>query len=67
VEAIQEWAAQCHGVDSGLPAQLPLSARDGCTRRVGGTALGYDSQAVSQGQHGEDSPLTRVPAACQSI
>jgi hypothetical protein len=38
VEAIPEWAAQCHGVDTGLPAQLPYSARDGLTGRVGGTA-----------------------------
>jgi hypothetical protein len=63
VEAVQEWAAQCHGVDTGLPAQLPYSARDGLTRRVGGTTPGYDSQAVSEGRRGKDSPLTRTPAA----
>jgi hypothetical protein len=67
VEAVQEWAAQCHRVDTSLPAQLPYSARDGLTGRVGGTAPGYDSQAVSKDRCGEDSPLTRVPAACQSI
>jgi hypothetical protein len=67
VEAVREWAAQCHGFDTGLPAQLPHSAGDGCTTRVGGTAPGYDSQAVSKGRRGRDSPLTRAPAACQSI
>jgi hypothetical protein len=67
VQAIQEWATQCHGVDTGLLAQLPYSARDGLTGRVGGTRPGYDSQAVSEGWHGDDSPLTQAPAACQSI
>jgi hypothetical protein len=62
VKAVQEWAAQCHGVDTGLPAQLPHSASDGRTGRVGGTTPGYDSQVVSEVRHGEDSPLTRVPA-----
>jgi hypothetical protein len=42
VQAEREWAAQCHGVDTILPAQFPYSARDGLTGRVGGTALGYD-------------------------
>jgi hypothetical protein len=28
---------------------------------------GYDSQVVSEGRHGEDSPLTQALAACQSI
>jgi hypothetical protein len=64
VESVQEWAAQCHGVDTSLPAQLPYSARDGFIGRVGGTTPGYDSQAVSEGQRGEDSPLTRAPATC---
>jgi hypothetical protein len=67
VQAVREWAAQCHGVDTGLPAQFPYSARDGLTGRVGGTAPGYDSQAVSEGRRGEDLPLTRVIAVCQSI
>jgi hypothetical protein len=48
VQAVREWAAQCHGIDTGLPAQFPYSARDGLTRRVGGIAPGYDSQAVSE-------------------
>jgi hypothetical protein len=43
VEAAREWAAQCHGIDTGLPAQLPQSARDGRTGWVSGTAPGYDS------------------------
>jgi hypothetical protein len=43
------------------------SARDGLTGRFGGTASRFDSQAMSEGQHGGDSPLTREPAACQSI
>jgi hypothetical protein len=67
MEAILEWVAQCHVVDTGLPAQLSHSVRDGRTVRVGGTAPGYDSQAVSEGRRGGDSPLTRAPAACQSI
>jgi hypothetical protein len=67
VEAVQEWAAQFHGVDIGLPAQLPYNARDGLTGRVDGTASGYDSKAVSDGRCGEDSPLTRALMACQSI
>jgi hypothetical protein len=67
VQDVREWAAQCHGVDTDLPAQLPYSARDGLTGRVGGTALGYDSQAVSEGWRGEDSLLTQAPASCQSI
>jgi hypothetical protein len=58
---------QCHKIDTGLPAQLSHNARDGRIGRFAGTAPGYDSQAVLKGRHGEDSPLTRVPAACQSI
>jgi hypothetical protein len=64
VEAVQEWAAQCHGVGTSLPAQLHHSAREGLTGRFGGTTPGYDSQVVSEGQHGEDSLLTPAPAAC---
>jgi hypothetical protein len=67
VEAVREWAAQCRGVDTGLPAQLPHNAGDGRTARVGGTAPGYDSQVVSEGRRGGDSLLTRAPVACQSI
>jgi hypothetical protein len=55
VEAIREWATQCHGVDTSLPAQLLHSARDGRTGRVGGIAPRYDSQAVSEGRRGGDS------------
>jgi hypothetical protein len=57
VEAVREWAAQCHGVDIGLPAQLPHSANEGRTGRVGGTAPGYDSQTVSESRRGGDSPF----------
>jgi hypothetical protein len=67
VEVVREWAAQCRGVDTGPAAQLPHSVGDGRTGRVGETALGYYSQAVSEGRHGGDSPLTWAPAACQSI
>jgi hypothetical protein len=67
VEAVQEWATQCHRVDTGLTTQLPYSARDGLIWRVGGTVTRYDSQAVSESRCGEDSPLTRVLVACQSI
>jgi hypothetical protein len=59
--------AQCHGVDTGLPAQLLHNAEDGHTRRVGGTAPGYDSQVMLEGRCGEDSLLTQVPASYRSI
>jgi hypothetical protein len=58
VQAVRDWAAQCHGVDTGLPAQFPYNTRDGLAGRVCGTAPGYDSQAVSEGRRGEDLPLT---------
>jgi hypothetical protein len=48
VAVVHEWAAQCHGVGTSLTAQLPYSARDGFTWRVGGTVPGYDSQAMSE-------------------
>jgi hypothetical protein len=67
MQAVREWAAQCHRVDTGLPAQFPCSVRDGRTGRLGGTAPGYDSQAVSEGRHGEDSLLTRAPASYHII
>jgi hypothetical protein len=50
-----------------LPAKHPHNAGDGCTMRVGRTALRSDSQAVSEDWRGGDSPLTRAPARCQSI
>jgi hypothetical protein len=53
--------------DSDLFAQHPHSARDGCTVRAGRTAPGSDSQAMSEGRHGGDSPLTRASVTCQSI
>jgi hypothetical protein len=53
--------------DTGLPAQLPHSAVDDRTARVGGTAPGYDSQAVSEGWRGRDSPLTWAPTTYQGI
>jgi hypothetical protein len=56
MEAVREWAAQCRGVDTGLPAQLPHSAGDGLSGRVGETTSGYDSQAVSESRRGGDSP-----------
>jgi hypothetical protein len=36
---------------------VPYSGGDGLTRGVGETAPGYDSQAVSEGRHGGDSPF----------
>jgi hypothetical protein len=53
--------------DTGLPAQHPHNVGDGRTVRVGRTAQGYDSQAVSEGWCGEDSPLIWAPVTCQSI
>jgi hypothetical protein len=67
VEAVWGWVAQCHEVDTGLAAQLQHSAEDGRTGQVGGTAPGYDSQAVSGRQRGGFSPLTHALASCQSI
>jgi hypothetical protein len=67
MQTVREWASQCHGVDAGLPAQFPCSARDGRTGRVGGTALGYDSQVMPEGRCGEHSLLTRAPAPYQSM
>jgi hypothetical protein len=52
-----------HSVVELTPA-FPHSPR---TARVGGIAPGYDSQAMSEGRRGGDSPLTRASAACQSI
>jgi hypothetical protein len=49
------------GNDTGLAAQLPHSAGDGRTVRVGRTAPGYDSQAVPEGRRGRDLPLTWAP------
>jgi hypothetical protein len=43
---VREWEAQCHGVDTGLAAQLPHSAEDDRTGWVGGTTSRYDSQVV---------------------
>jgi hypothetical protein len=54
---VREWVAQCHGVDTELPAQLLHSAKDGRTGRVGRTTPGCDSQAVSEGRRGGDSPF----------
>jgi hypothetical protein len=45
---------------------MSYSGGDGLTRRVGETVPGYDSQAVSVGRRGGDSPLTRAPTSCQS-
>jgi hypothetical protein len=42
--AVQEWAAQCHGADTGLAAQSPTVAGMGSPWGVGGTAPGRDSQ-----------------------
>jgi hypothetical protein len=61
---VQEWVAQCHGVDTGLTAQRRIVA--GMASR-GGTAPGFNSQAASEGRRGGDSPLTWAPTACQSI
>jgi hypothetical protein len=50
-----------------FPHSSPTAPGMASWGRVGGTAPGYDSQAVSEGSRGEDSLLTRAPAACQSI
>jgi hypothetical protein len=43
VLAVQEWAAQCHGADTGLTAQRSTVAGMGSPQGVGGTAPGRDS------------------------
>jgi hypothetical protein len=43
VLAVQEWAAQCHGADTGLVAQRPTVAGMGSPWGVDGTAPGRDS------------------------
>jgi hypothetical protein len=53
--------------DTDLPAQLSHNAGDGRTARVGGTVSGYDSQVVSEGRRGGDSPLTRAHATYRGI
>jgi hypothetical protein len=45
--AVQEWAAQCRGADTGLVAQSPTVAGMGSPYGVGRTAPGRDSQARS--------------------
>jgi hypothetical protein len=66
VAAVQER----HSVTE-LTLALPHSSRTVpgmvFTGRVGGTAPGYDSQAVLEGRRGEDSLLTRAPSSCQCI
>jgi hypothetical protein len=42
---VREWAAQCHGADTGHTAQFPAVAGMGFPWGVGGTAPGHDSQA----------------------
>jgi hypothetical protein len=46
---------------------VPYSGGDGLTGRVGRTASGYDSQAVSEGRHGADSSLTWEPACVRAL
>jgi hypothetical protein len=53
--------------DIDLPAQHLHNTGDGHKGRVGRTAMGYDSQAVSEGRLGGDSPLTQAPVTYQSI
>jgi hypothetical protein len=64
VEAVREWLAQCHKVDTSLAAQLPHNAGDGRTGRVDEAVPGYDSPAVSGRRRGGESPLTCTPALC---
>jgi hypothetical protein len=53
--------------DTDLPAQLPHNAGDGRAMRVGVTVPGYDSQVVSEGRCGGDSPLTQALATYRGI
>jgi hypothetical protein len=67
VEEGREWAVQCHGVTPTIPHSIGTTPGMATQRRVIQTVPGSDSQAVSGGWHGGDSPLTRAPAVCQSI
>jgi hypothetical protein len=67
MEEVWEWAAQCHGMTPAFPHSTRTTWGDGRTVRVGRTAPGYDSQMVSEGRRGGDSPLTRAPARRQRI
>jgi hypothetical protein len=67
VEEGREWAVQCHGVTSTIPHNIGTTQGMATQRWVIQTVPGSDSQAVSGGWHGGDSPLTRAPAVCQSI
>jgi hypothetical protein len=58
VLAVQEWAAQCHGADTGLTAPRSTVAGMGSPQGVGGTAPGRDSQACQS---------SGVALWCQSI
>jgi hypothetical protein len=56
-----------HSVTELTPALLHsiLQCGDGLIGRVGGTALGYDSQACQR--RGVDSSLTRAPASVRAL
>jgi hypothetical protein len=46
---------------------VPYNGEDGLTGRVGETAPGYDSQAVSEGRHDADSSLTWASACVRTL
>jgi hypothetical protein len=55
------------GIVSRCYRTVSYSGRDGLTGRVGETASGYDSQAVSVGRCGGDSPLTGRPRCVRAF
>jgi hypothetical protein len=67
VEEGREWAAQCHGVTPAIPHSTRTASGMVAQRRVGRTAPGSESQAVSGDRCGGDSPLTQAPVMCQSF
>jgi hypothetical protein len=67
VEEVQEWVAQCYGVTLTFPHSTRTTPWMAAQCGFGRTVPGYDSQVVSEGRSGGDSPLTRAPVTCQSI
>jgi hypothetical protein len=63
----REWAVLCHRVTPAIPHSTGTTPWMAAQWRVGRTAPGSDSQAVSGSWRDGDSLLTRAPAVCQSI
>jgi hypothetical protein len=67
VEEGREWVVQRHRVTPAIPHSTRTASGMAGQWRVGRTASGSDSQAVSGDCRGRDSPLTRAPAVWQAL